>query len=305
MQLAIGPECGSLRIEPEELDLEHTLTPGQSFRWRKDLQGTWTAVVRRKVVRLWREGSDVRCEVFPAGADPDLVRDYLHLEVDLRKLYADFAAADGRIIQAIERFKGLRVVRQEPEETLLSYICSAANTVPRISGAIKTISEIYGEPVAEIEGRRYYSFPAVEALARANRDDLANLCGLGFRGVNLNSVARQLLDRPAGWLESLRQATYEEARAELLAIQGIGFKIADCVLLFSLDKNQAFPVDTHIRKVAAKYYLPEIKQKTLTPAVYQAIASHFQNKFGPYAGWAQEYLYYDDLLRHRPQARRL
>ena len=80
-------------------------------------------------------------------------------------------------------------------------------------------------------------------------------------------------------------------------------KIADCVLLFSLDKDQAFPVDVHIHRAAVKYYMPELEGKTLTPAVYQRIAGYFQAKFGSYAGWAQEYLYYDDLLRHKPGER--
>ena len=294
---------GSLTISPNELDLTHTLTPGQSFRWEKDAQGRWTAVVRRRVVRIWREGDEIRYEIFPGGPDDAFIKDYFRLDVKLENLYNDFAQADGHIIEAIERFRGLRVLRQEPEETLLSYTCSAANSVPRISAAVETMSRLYGEPAATVDGHDYYSFPTAEALAEANPDDLASLCGLGFRGVNLNSVARQLVDRSVEWLNSLRQASYEEARAELLAIRGVGLKIADCVLLFSLDKNQAFPVDTHIRRAAVKYYLPEFRQKTLTPAVYQQIADYFQNKFGRYAGWAQEYLYYNDLLRRKPSER--
>lgn len=288
-----------LNISPDQLDLTHTLTPGQSFRWKKDTQERWTAVVQRRVVRIWREGAEIRYKAYPGDSDDVLIRDYFRLDIDLEKLYRDFTQADGRIVEAIERFKGLRVLRQEPEETLLSFICSAANSVPRISAAVDAISERYGEKAATVDGRDYYSFPTVEALAHTNPDDMANTCGLGFRCVNLNLVARQLMDRPAGWLNSLRQANYEEARAELLGIRGVGLKIADCVLLFSLDKYQAFPVDTHIRKMAVRYYLPEFKQKTLTPAVYQQIVDYFQEKFGPYAGWAQEYLYYDDLLQSK------
>jgi len=303
MEAEMEQRTGSIYISPEEMDLTHTLTPGQSFRWRKDSQGRWTAVVQRRVVRLWRDGAAICHELFPGGPDDAFISDYFRLDARLESLYYDFTRADGHIVEAIERFKGLRVLRQEPEETLLSYICSAANSVPRISMAVEVLSRRYGELVAAVGGHDYYSFPTAEALASADVDDLANLCGLGFRGVNLNSVARQLVDRPAGWLGSLRQASYEEARAELLGIKGVGLKIADCVLLFSLDKNQAFPVDTHIRRAAVKYYLPELGQKTLTPAVYRQIVDYFQQKFGPYAGWAQEYLFYDDLLRHKPSER--
>ncbi len=303
METAAEHQSGSLHVSREELDLTHTLTPGQSFRWKRDDQGRWTAAVRRRVVRVWREESEIRYEILPRGPGDAFINDYFHLDVKLARLYHDFIQADGRIVQAIERFKGLRVLRQEPEETLLSYICSAANTVPRISAAVEALSRHYGERVAIVDGHDYYSSPTVEALADADADDLANLCGLGFRGVNLSSVARQLVDRPRGWLDSLREASYEEARAELLGIRGVGLKIADCVLLFSLDKDQAFPVDVHIHRVAVKHYMPKLRGKTLTPAVYQRIVDYFQRKFGSYAGWAQEYLYYDDLLRRRPTER--
>ena len=290
---------GKLDISPDELDLTHTLTPGQSFRWKMDSHGRWSAVVQRRVIRIWREDEAIKYQVFPGGPDEALIRDYFRLDVNLASLYQNFLKSDGQLVNAIERFKGLRVLRQEPEETLLSYICSAANSVPRIASAVDAMSRHYGELVATVDGQDYYSFPTAETLAGARVDDLAKLCRLGFRGVNLNSVAIQLVERSIEWLNSLRNVSYKEARNELLGIRGVGCKIADCVLLFSLDKDESFPVDTHIRKVAVKYYLPEFKQKTLTPAVYQQIVDFFQKKFGQYAGWAQEYLFYDDLLRHK------
>ncbi|HEY3297746.1 MAG TPA: hypothetical protein VGK34_03735, partial [Armatimonadota bacterium] len=179
---------------------------------------------------------------------------------------------------------------------LLSYICSAANSVTRISTAVEVVSRDYGEFITSLDGRDYYTFPTSAALAAADVQCMAGRCSLGFRCANLNSVAQQIVDRSVEWLNSLRQASYEVARAELLGIRGVGLKIADCVLLFALDKDEACPVDTHIRQVAIKYYMPEFKQKTLTPAVYQQIADYFRTKFGRYAGWAQEYLFYDDLL---------
>jgi N-glycosylase/DNA lyase len=292
----MSTETGRMRIASGELDLDHTLTPGQSFRWKKDSLGRWTGVVRDRVVRVWREGEDVRYQLFPGGPDDAFICDYFRLDVKLCDLYDGFVRKDERLARAIQRFRGLRVLRQSPEETLLSYICSAANSVQRIAASVETISGDYGERIATLDGCDYYAFPTAEALANADAACMARSCSLGFRCVNLNSVARQIRDRSATWLESLREASYEEARAELLNIRGVGQKIADCVLLFSLDKDQAVPVDTHIRQVAVKYYMPEFKQKTLTPAVYKQIVEHFQERFGDYAGWAQEYLFYDDLL---------
>lgn len=287
----------TLDINPDELDLTHTLTPGQSFRWKKDDKNRWTGIVQGRVIQIWRQGSEIRYQIYPDGEDRQFIDDYFRLDVKLDNLYRDFIRADARIAGPIVRFKGLRVIRQNPEETLLSYICSAANSVPRISAAVETLSREYGRLAATVDGHDYYSFPAVESLAGMEVDRIARLCGLGFRCENLYNVARQLLDKPKGWLMSLREADYKTAREELLTIRGVGMKIADCVLLFSLDKDQAFPVDTHIRQVAVRDYLPEFKQKTLTPAVYQQIADYFQEKYGPYAGWAQEYLFYDDLIR--------
>ena len=288
-----------IAVSPDELDLTHTLTPGQSFRWKMDSRGRWTGVVRRRVVRVWREGEDVCYHIFPGGPDDDFIRDYFRLDVKLADIYRDFIQADGRLVEAIQRFKGLRVVRQEPEETLLSYICSAANAVSRISSSVEIISERWGDFIATVDGHDYYAFPTAKALAEADPDELSSICSLGFRCVNLNLVARQLVDRSVEWLDSLRKVDYEDARAGLLGLRGVGRKIADCVLLFSLNQDNAFPVDTHVRHMAVKYYLPKFRQKTLTPAVYQQIVDYFQAKFGRYAGWAQEYLFYDDLLRRR------
>lgn len=252
-------------------------------------------VVHGRVLRIWREGNKIRFEAFPGDPDESLIRDYFRLDVNLAALYSQFAQVDPRMSGVIQRFKGLRVLRQEPEETLLSYICSAANSVKRISSSVEILSKKYGELIAEVENEEYYSFPTAATLAAVDSECMKGICSLGFRCANLNSIARQLSDRP-GWLNSLRGMSYEDARKGLLELRGVGKKIADCVLLFSLDKDQAFPVDTHIRQIATRYYLPEFEQKSLTSAVYEQIVGHFQEKFGEYAGWAQEYLFYEDLL---------
>ena len=122
---------------------------------------------------------------------------------------------------------------------------------------------------------------------------------MAFRGRNLKEVARQLADRGPDWLVSLRSAPYRQAKAELLGIKGVGEKIADCVCFFSLDKDEAVPVDTHVRQLAQRLFLPEMKARSITSAVYRRISEVFADRYGPYAGWAQQFLYYDDLLRTR------
>ncbi|WP_319586230.1 DNA glycosylase [uncultured Desulfobulbus sp.] len=295
------PKTHILHVNPDELNLTHTLTPGQSFRWKQDEQDRWVGVIGNKVIRIWRDGPDIAYQVFPDGDGESMLYDYFRLDVKLADLYQNFIDADPRMEPIINRFKGLRLLRQEPVETLLSYICSAANSVPRISNAVEIISSMYGNLIAVIDDKEYYSFPTIESILWMDVAHTAKLCGLGFRCRKLHAVAEQLSQKPCGWLNSLRDASYDEARLELLKINGVGMKIADCVMLFSLDKDQSFPVDTHIRKVAVNHYMPEFKQKTLTPAVYDQIISYFQNKFGRYAGWAQEYIFYDDLLKRQKE----
>ncbi|MDI6827613.1 MAG: DNA glycosylase, partial [Armatimonadota bacterium] len=178
-----------LMVDSNELDLVHTLTPGQAFRWRMDSLGRWTGVVQRRVIRIWHENNKVLFEVFPDLGNEELLSNYFRLEVCLAHLYDEFIRADSRLERIIERFKGLRVLRQEPEETLLSYVCTPANSISRIVAAIDEISRRYGEKIASLDGIDYHSFPTAEAIARADPNELAKITGLGFRAANLHSVA--------------------------------------------------------------------------------------------------------------------
>jgi N-glycosylase/DNA lyase len=288
-----------LEYPQEYLNLSHTLTCGQSFRWKVDDEGWWAAPVRGRVIRIREADSGFLWETLPGEPDFALVSDYFRLDDDVRAIYAHLARSDEHMAKLTERFRGLRLLRQEPAETILSYICSAANSVPRIAAAVEELSQSYGHPIARVGGLNHYCFPELSTLAAADPDGLARAAGLGWRGSSIAAVAKQILSRPIGWLESLRSATHDQAKSELLTLRGIGAKIADCVCLFALDKDQAVPVDTHVRQVTARLYLPDLKARTVTPATYDKIVRVFRERFGPYAGWAQEFLYYEDLLRPR------
>lgn len=237
---------------------------------------------------LWR--------LFPDGG-PELVHDYLRLSDDVISIQAALGASDPHLKLVMERFYGLRLVRQDPNEALLSFVCSAANSIPRISRAIEEMSRLYGELVCEQGNLCYYAFPKPERLACLEPLVLKSVGSLGFRGEVLRSVSQHLVDRGEGWLLSLRGMPYEEAKQQLVAIRGVGAKIADCVCLFSLDKDEAVPVDTHVRQLAHRLFLPDMKAKSITDAVYKRIVEVFHERYGPYAGWAQQFLFYEDLLR--------
>lgn len=289
-----------LKMPKHHLNLQFTLACGQAFRWRHDREGFWAAPVKGKVVRIKEANEGFLWETLPGEPDWGLVSETFRFEVDIEQVYSKLSAADDRVAHLVnEVYPGMRVLRQDPTETLLSYVCSTANSVPRIMRAIEELSEKHGMFIAEVGGRRHFAFPTPQAFIAADPDELAAVGGLAFRGPNIAMVARQILERPSGWLDSLRFAEYAQAKSELMELRGIGAKIADCVCLFALDKDQAVPVDTHIRQVAERYYMPGLKLKTITTAAYNRISSVFFEKFGQWAGWAQEFLFYEDLQRAR------
>lgn len=291
----------ALEIEPDLLNLSYTLDCGQAFRWRFRKDGWWMGVVRGRVIRLRREGKSVLGQVYPPlpGA-ADFLASYLRLDVDLAALYRSFASKDEWIASAVAAFAGLRVLNQEPQETLLSYVCSTANSVPRISRSVEEMSRRYGRFVASLEGEEFYAFPTASSLAKAPEEELWRECGLGWRGTNVKRVAGDLVGMPEGWPEQLRPLAYREAKARLMELRGIGAKIADCVCLFSLGKDEAVPVDTHIWAVAKEIFDTQIATRSLTPSTYETVARLYQERYGAYAGWAQEYLY---LYRRAAQGR--
>lgn len=282
------------------LNLHYTLACGQAFRWRHDREGYWAAPVRGKVIRIKETDGGFLWETLPGESDYGLLSETFRLDDDIEAIYCELSAADDHLAELIrDRFQGLRLLRQDPTETLLSYVCSTANSVPRIMKAIDELSAKYGKLIIEVGGRVHHAFPEPKAFIAANPEDLWNTGSLAWRGPNIASVAKQVLERPHGWPDSLRTADYAQAKAELMELRGIGAKIADCVCLFALDKDQAVPVDTHIRQVAERYLMPGLKLKTITPSAYGKIAQAFWDRYGRWSGWAQEFLFYEDLLRAR------
>lgn len=285
-----------LDVPHGELNLLHCLTSGQAFRWRLEHNGWWRGVFKGNLIGIRNANEGFECFTLPQPRNVALFNEYFRLNDDLLTIYARLAAMDEHLAELIDDFSGLRLLRQEPTETLLSFVCSAANSIPRISQAIEDLCRKFGRHIATWQGQDFYSFPEPTAIAEADETELAATGGLGFRGRNLKNVAKQILDHPTGWLDGLRVANYVEAQSQLVQLDGIGRKIADCVCLFSLDKDEAVPVDTHVRQLAARLFLPDLTAKTVTDKVYEQITNEFRERFGELAGWAQQFLYYEDVL---------
>jgi N-glycosylase/DNA lyase len=292
-------QLNSFTYDPRQFSLDDTLASGQAFRWKRNPDGWWTGVVRGMVIGIRQDGERFTWWTYPEAPDDALIHDYFQLDVDLGEIVRRIAGADRAAGEAALRWSGLRVVRQDPEECVLSFVCSTANSVPRIAYSISVFSREYGEQVAALDGTSYYSFPGAETLARCDVDHLTRISSLGFRATNIVKVARQIVAKGEGWADSLRAMPYEGAHRELVSLNGIGAKIADCVCLFSLDKTEAVPVDTHVWQLAKDLYFPDwADRKTITTSAYTAVAGAFRERFGDLAGYAQNFLFYDHFSNH-------
>jgi N-glycosylase/DNA lyase len=283
-------------IPSSVLNIPASLLSGQVFRWRRTTEGEWRGVIGETVVRLRPERDGFWWQTCPVEGQWEILRRYFALDVDLTRLYADWAAAEPRIAPALERFAGLRILRQDAEEAFFAFLCASCNTIAKITRSVMALARRYGEPLAEIEGETFYRFPTAERLAGASEVALrADLWG--YRAPRVIELARHALLQGGDWHERLRALPYRPAHAELTRLPGIGAKIADCLCLFALWKDEACPVDTHIRQIAVRLFRPDLAGRALTPGVYRAIAEAYRERFGPYAGWAQQYLFFAALPR--------
>lgn len=285
------------RFENPFLYLKATLCCGQTFRWRQATTGIWWGTINHTAVALWQEPTNPHAplywQTFPIADQATLVADYLRLETPLASLFAEWGQAEPRILPALTRFEGLRILRQPPLECFFSFLCSSCNTVIKIERSVFRLAERYGEPL-EAGGERLYCFPTLEALANAKEQELrADLWG--YRAPRVIALAQEILTKEENWLESLRGVPHSTAKQELVCLHGIGEKLADCISLFSLDKDEAIPVDTHVRQLTCRLYRPDLEPKSLTPRVYAEIVEEWQKRFGAYAGWAHQYLFLGEL----------
>jgi N-glycosylase/DNA lyase len=259
------------------LDLETTFTCGQAFRWRRD-RNSWSGVIGGAEVAV-RLPSPGRLVVRTRGGDPgagELVR-YFRLDEDPR---AHLAGAEELLaLPGFRTLLGLRLLRQDPWETLISFICSAAANVRKITGCVEAMAARWGRPIPGSDRRR---FPTPERLAPVRESELRTL-GLGFRAPYVRETAR-LVAAGAVDLEALRSADHEAARAALVRLPGVGPKIADCVLLFSMDRLAAYPVDRWIRRATL-----ELSSRRRAP---DAELARWAERLGSGRGYLQQILFH-------------
>ncbi len=262
----------------DSFNIEEILECGQCFRFEKLENMHYTIVANGKVLNIKQIENKV--EFYPCNKEDfeNIWINYFDLETDYNKI-KDSLKDDPIVKKAIEYAEGIRILNQEPFECLISFIISQNNRIPMIKQVIKNISEKYGIKCGE-----NYIFPTLEQLKKATSEEL-KLCKTGFRDKYILD-AIQNIENGSVNLQNLFNLSSDLAKEELLKIKGVGTKVADCVLLFSLKKNDVFPTDVWVKRVMEYFYFNEQD----TPI--KQIHSFAKEKWGDLAGYAQQYLFY-------------
>lgn len=260
-------------IETKPFDLTQTFECGQCFRWNKNLDGSYTGVAHGKLINMCEKDGYVEI-----NDDSDIWREYFDLDTDYNAIIHKLSCSD-IMKNAISRGSGIRILRQDFFETVISFIISQNNNIPRIKGIVESLCARFGD---RIEGN-YYAFPKAEVLSSLEAEDLAFLRA-GYRDKYIIDAAAKLA-RAELSMDVILNAPIDEARAEISKIKGVGPKVADCILLFGAARGEVFPTDVWMKKVLTELYGFE----NLTPKAINAFAIE---NFGSLAGYAQQYLFY-------------
>ncbi len=273
--------------KPESFELKHIFECGQCFRWNEQQDGSYIGVIKQGVIQVQKQGDKI---VFYGNCRNGLknaVNDYFDLDNNYDKIKQKLAKIDVFMRNSTTFGAGIRILHQDLWETIISFIISANNNIPRIKKIIERISQEYGEKI-ELKGKIYHTFPTPEALSKATIAEL-RACGLGFRDKRVFHTTRMVLEKEID-LEQLKCINdSEKLRNELLKLDGVGRKVADCILLFALKRFDVFPIDVWVRRVMNELYIHESNEEKVNQKMLLELANQ---KFFNLAGVAQQYLYY-------------
>lgn len=261
---------------------------GQCFRWNKELDGSYIGVVKNNVLKIKKDGNEIKIKAMGEDDLQDLITDYFDLNRDYQKIKETLSKIDDNMRQSIEYGKGIRILNQDLWETIISFIISANNNIPRIKGIIEKIAKAYGKEII-FEGKSYYTFPTIEELSNASVEELRKL-GLGFRDVRVYETTKLIKEGKVNLEELQAEKDFQKLRNTLITLPGVGPKVADCILLFSsLKRWEAFPIDVWVRRVMNELYIHSEDESKVKKEQIKQIA---YEKFGTLAGMAQQYLFY-------------
>ncbi len=272
----------------KNFELAHIFDCGQCFRWNRQDNGNYIGVAFGKVIEVEKKGENVIIYNSNKNEFNEIWKDYFDLERDYSSI-KDELREDPLLKQSVEFGRGIRILQQQPFELVISFIISANNRIPMIKRAINNISKTWGERI-EYKGEVYYTFPSVKQLAKASMEELES-CGVGFRAKYIADTIEKIYKsiteeyKQEYDLDWIKAQNDDGCHSALQVFNGIGPKVADCIMLFSMNKYSAFPVDVWVKRAMQHFYLaPDVSLKK--------IRDFGRNKFGELSGFAQQYLFY-------------
>ena len=289
------PEASQLEPDPPQvshslfshgLDLDATLTSGQSFSWKRTADGRWRGWIEGRPCLVWLQGDALRA-VGPA-LTREAVSAYFGLDLPVQEIFATFPA-DPWLEKARAFAPGLRILRQEPWETLCNFICSSLKQIVQIEQINHELRRVFGDAI----GEGLHAFPDASRLALATEAKL-RACRLGFRARHLFVASRQVASSEVA-LGRIEQMSTVEAREYLMRIQGVGEKVANCILLFAYGRAEAFPIDVWVERVLRRLYFNNSQR-----VKHERLRAFAESHFGPHRGYAQQFLFH--WIRKDPQA---
>jgi N-glycosylase/DNA lyase len=267
-----------------DFHLDHTFDNGQCFRWNREDDGSYTGVAFGRAANIAYHGESLIIDNITAEEFQSVWKDYLDLDRDYGAIKQMLSAKDPAMERAIEYGCGMRIIKQDKWETLISFILSQNNNIARIKKCVESICEAHGRPIGMYRGKMRYAFPTPEELAGLVPQEL-DTCRLGYRAKYIVETAGQILADGEKTLYSLDVSPTEVGFDYLLSLSGVGPKVANCILLFAMGKHESFPLDVWIKRVMNQIY--QIEEGNVKK-MHEFAAEHF----GGYGGIAQQYLFY-------------
>ena len=262
------------------IDIDNSINSGQVFLWEK--QGSdWYGIDGQDVLKINKNGviKSIR----------NLKTDFFRKNDNMQEIIKSISK-DKIVKEAVKEYEGLRLFRQDPFQCLISFIISSNSNIQKIKNSLEKITKKFGKKV-KIQNKEFFLFPEPEKMAKATIDEIKS-CGVGYRAPFIKEAAKMVILKKIDF-EYLKKCDYHEAKKNICLVPGIGNKVADCIMLFSLNKLESFPLDTWMIKILEKYYSKEFKieTKTITQKQYELLHEKIVNYFGPYCGYAQQYLF--------------
>ena len=262
------------------INVENSINSGQVFLWKK-YKDIWYGVNGQDILKISKTGT--------IKSYQNTKTDFFRKKDDIEKIIKSISK-DGVTKKAVKQYLGLRILEQDPFQCLITFIVSSNSNIQKIKNSLEKISEKFGEKV-EFEKQEFFLFPKPENLAKASINEIKS-CGVGYRARFIIEAANMIVLKKIDF-EYLKKCNYLDAKKEICKIPGVGNKVADCILLFSLNKLESFPLDRWMIRILEKYYSDkfQLETKSITQKQYEILHEKIVNHFGPYAGYAQQFLF--------------